>query len=381
MNTIDLYSEPFAATGNIAGEGFRKLLGRPSLNLIQTVIREAIQNSVDAASNGKQVEIRLRYRELSEAQRSFMLKNVFEKMPDSRTSAAHLRSTLTKDSLRVLEICDYGTSGLGGPTRADVPPEDGESPDFVNFIRNVGAKRDTHQGGGTYGYGKSSYYSVSAASTILVDSLTECNGVYERRFIGCHLGEAFDSTDDGGCPRRYTGRHWWGVLDAGDGVEPIRGNDASMVADSIGLLSRIDGESGTSVMILDPQFGSVTTEDARDELLEAVLWNFWPRMTESTPSEKRLHVKLEVDGVDEQIPCPEDFPPLDLYSRALLAIREGRDGVQTIRCGKPKKDLGHLSIQKGMCATRKGSAARPAEKTRIPRISHAIALMPLWNWW
>ena len=31
MTPLTLFSEPFARTGNIAGEGFRRLLGRPAL--------------------------------------------------------------------------------------------------------------------------------------------------------------------------------------------------------------------------------------------------------------------------------------------------------------------------------------------------------------
>ena len=50
MISLSLHSEAYSRTGNIAAEGFRKLLGRPALGLIQTVIREAMQNRRDAAT-------------------------------------------------------------------------------------------------------------------------------------------------------------------------------------------------------------------------------------------------------------------------------------------------------------------------------------------
>jgi len=375
MNGLTLYSEPFAATGNIAGEGFRKLLGRPALSLIQTVIRESIQNSVDAAIPGEALTIRLRYRALSTEQQKFLVKGVLAKLPASSHSSDVLSESLGKSPLRVLEIFDSGTSGLGGPTRADTPPSESESPDFVNFIRNVGAARDTHQGGGTYGYGKTSYYSASASSTILVDSLAFCGGRPVRRFIGCHLGGAFDAADREGNPRRFTGRHWWGQLSDVDGVDPLTGKEAADTCSALGMLPRDVDDSGTSVLILDPLFGSTNADEARDDLIEAVLWNFWPRMTESTPVGKKLHVSLEVEGEQVEIPKPEVFPPLDLYARALRAVREDADEVETVKCRSPKVDLGKLCIMRGMSATRIGPAARPEKETRIPRNAHAIALM------
>src|SRR5690606_40680361 len=81
-----------------------------------------------------------------------------------------------KRGLRVLEICDFNSTGLGGPTSADVVSEADEPQDFINFIRNVGMARDTHHGGGTYGYGKTSLYAMSACSTILVDTQTFSDG-------------------------------------------------------------------------------------------------------------------------------------------------------------------------------------------------------------
>ncbi len=48
MSLLELFSEPFARTGNIAADGFKKLLGCPAQDLLQTVLRESIQNSIDA---------------------------------------------------------------------------------------------------------------------------------------------------------------------------------------------------------------------------------------------------------------------------------------------------------------------------------------------
>src|SRR5690606_5492636 len=123
--------------------------------------------------------------------------------------------------------------------------------------------------------------------------------------------EAFDAVDRSGSRRRFTGRHWWGGPIVDGNLEPATGDDAVALAQTIGLPARPFGRSGTTVAILDPLFESEAMDEITDDLVETVLWNFWPRMTRSTPSHRRLAITLEVDGTKVGIPAPEDFPPLD----------------------------------------------------------------------
>ncbi|RZJ40162.1 MAG: hypothetical protein EON87_18615, partial [Brevundimonas sp.] len=64
---LDLFSEPFAPSGGLAGDGARKLLGAPSLTQLQTLLREAGQNSWDA-SRGEAIRISIRLRTLTSEQ-------------------------------------------------------------------------------------------------------------------------------------------------------------------------------------------------------------------------------------------------------------------------------------------------------------------------
>lgn len=369
---LQLFSEPFAASGNMHGEGFRRLLGRPDLSLLQTVIREALQNCVDAALGDRPTEVLLRLRTLAPGERKALRELVFTSLPGGRNSQRDIRSALEKPGLRLFEICDFNSVGLAGPTRADVPGNGDEPHNFVNFLRNVGASRDTHQGGGTYGYGKTSLYALSSCATILTDSLTTNNGRAVRRMMGCHLGEAFDAVDDAGTGRRFTGRHWWGGPVVDGNLEPATNDDAASIADAVGLPARLPGRSGTTVAILDPLFESESPDDITDELIETVLWNFWPRMTRSTPAHRKLLIRLEVDGTEFPIPAPEDFPPLDLFSQA-LDLQRRREQQQPIMSQRPAKLLGHLVISKGMTAQRIGPAMRSDSAMHPP--AALIALM------
>lgn len=373
MRRMELYSEPFASTGNIAGEGFGNLLGRPTLGMVQTVMRESIQNSVDAARLGSGPSVLIRVRTLDENELAALRDDVFTQLPEERESQRKVGKCLAGPSVRVMEICDFNTTGLGGPLSADTPA-DSESPDFVNFIRNVGVPRDTVQGGGTYGYGKTVLYAMSGCASILLDTMTSYQGLKERRVIGCHLGAAFDGIMSDGTRRRFTGRYWWGDCHQDGAVDPVRGDTAVELAGRLGLPPRDEADTGTSVMILDPQFDDDEDEQAIcDDLVEALLWNFWPRMVDSTPDERRLRVTIEIEGRTHPVPRPEDFPPLDLYASALEQIRHSPDQMESIRCGRPKAHLGKLAFSMGVKGERWGAATRG--NSSVPPQNAAIALM------
>ncbi|ABD55778.1 hypothetical protein [Jannaschia sp. CCS1] len=377
MTPLDLHSEKFARTGNIAGEGFRRLLGRPTLGLLQTVIREALQNSVDAAPRGNKVEVLLRFRTLEGETLASMRDFFFGMLPPKEADStnedddkASLRDLLGEERLSILEIADFNTTGLAGPTRADVAMGE-EDLDFVNFLRNVGAARDTQHGGGTYGYGKTSLYSLSRVSTIIADSQTTCDGSPVRRIMGCHLGDAFEAVTDE-ARRCFTGRHWWGRHDDEGGVEPLEGAEAVELSKLLGLPSRNESLPGTTIAIIAPHVDR--GEDLRAELVETVLWNFWPRMCRFTSPERKIEVRVEFEGEQVEIPVPENYPPLDLYAQALRNVRGEGDGeVTTIRSGKPIADLGRLSIVRGLNAPRNLMALR--EESPMRQQAHAIALM------
>lgn len=373
MTRLQLYSEPFAKTGNMAAEGFKRLLGRPNHGLLQTLIREGIQNVLDAAHDDTGPSVLIRLRSLTVNQQNVLSEQVLSELPRDKSTRAGIDTALSKSPLRVLELCDFGTEGLSGPTRADTLHDNDESLNFVNFLRNVGAARDTHQGGGTYGYGKSSLYSMSSCSVIIVDTRTRCGGHDERRLMACHLGAAFDAKVNGNGRRRFTGRHWWGVLDGLDSIEPLTNGAATELSGEIGMPSRNTSQTGTSILIVDPLLESDDLRAVIDDVVETVLWNFWPRMTATTPPNRKIKVGVELEGETIPIPEPECFPPLDLFAAAMAAHRTGSSQLQPITCGKPKMHLGNLAIQKGLRASRQPPATR--EDSAIPKQACHIALM------
>ena len=369
---MQLYSEPYGSTGNI-GENFRRLLGAPSLDPLQTVVRESVQNIADAAKLGTGPEIFLRIRTLDAAQRSALRERVFSSLPEETSSRAQILATLDMDPLVVLEICDFGTVGLGGPTRSDRIPVGTQQTDFIDFLRNIGSPRDTEHGGGTYGFGKVALYRASACSTIIVDTLPHDTGPEGRRLIGCHVGHSFEIPEDG-MLRRFTGRHWWGSLDPRDGVaDPLTGGAADDLATALGFPDRRKLGSGTSVMILGFQSDDDDLRIAANRIVESLLWNFWPRMMEDVPASRRFRCMIMLENDEIPVPAPESLAPFDLLCKAMTAARGGKgNDVRKIESQRPSKFLGTLAIEKGLRSPR-----RPLVPTGslVPHQLRHIALM------
>lgn len=371
MKKLDLYSEPYSPNGNLAGAGYRRLLGRPSMDLLQTVIREGLQNVVDAADQGQPPRAVIRVRTLDASQLSALRSFALGRLPSAGTSADLIHTSLAKERTRVFELCDFGTAGLSGPTDADTPPSGDEKLNFVNFLKNVGEARDQVHGGGTYGYGKSSFYALSECSTILADSQTTCGGTAVRRLMGCHLGDAFDTASSEGFKgRRFTGRHWWGDRQADDRVDPTTGDAASQLSLALGLPSRSVEDTGTSIMVIDPSLEDGDDATLVKRIITCVLMNFWPRMCASTPDYKRLTLEVYVEGEAIGVPCPEEFPPLDLYSQALASLKKNSDCESVTRYKKP---VGRLCFKKGLKCGRHELAM--VDESGVLQGSSHIALM------
>lgn len=137
MEHLFLHSERVSPTGNVTSEGIINQLGRPKLGLLETLVREAVQNSWDAKDilSDSPVTFGMVGWTLNTKQREVLQKRIFKHCPsgDNLPLLNHLQSA---EKLTALAIYDRGTVGLGGPTRADVSTNSDGPRDFVDFLRN-----------------------------------------------------------------------------------------------------------------------------------------------------------------------------------------------------------------------------------------------------
>ena len=374
---IRLQSEPNPPSGTITAEGLLNTMGRPKLSATEMLIRESLQNSWDAGRiAGVQPPYAIRLftpdPEQIEAYRNFFTDRPTGELCPVRRGLDYFFSS---ESPVLMEISDRRTVGLGGPTRADGD----DAGDFANFLRNIGKPRDVEQGGGTYGFGKSSFYLMSGPQLLIVDTLTKDGDREERRLLAHAAGESFNHEG-----RHYTGRHWWGVssTEIPDFVEPALDGDAAAIAQSLGFSSREAGDTGTSLMLLDPrledlvdlQAGSAfgLTDELRRRigfrLQEMLLWWCWPKLVRDVDDVAPMRINIDCFGEDFSPPDPDSVPQLFGFAEALRQARQKRE-EDAVRSMSPKKLSGHLVI-----SDRKLGALVPDQRWK--RVLGEEALIP-----
>ena len=295
------------AKGNVASEGVLNQLGRPDLDLLTVLLRETVQNSWDARlSDAETVRYGISGWTLTEKQKVLLRDIIFVDEPDQ----SGLRDALYSDrELQVLAISDRGTSGLDGPTRANIPIYEDEVPNFVNFLRNVGQPSGKPLGGGTFGYGKAVLYLASSVHTIIIHTHCLYQGTPESRFMAAALGSHYESDRHALERYQYTGRHWWGRYED-EVVDPVRGAEADELAHSLGLPPFAEDELGTTILILLPSLGEQSLLQSLQFAAVILLWYFWPKMIPHEQGIPSIAFNIFWDGQNIPIPDPGEFPPL-----------------------------------------------------------------------
>ncbi len=381
MTGLHFHAEKVTDYGNITGDGLGNLLGAPKLEPLELLVREAVQNSWDArCEDGKSIEFGVEYKLLQDKPLRFLQDAILHSHPPKLDKLA------SQSELPVLLVWDRNTRGLAGPVR---PTETaGGKRDFVNFVYMIGETKPTkdHTGtvsGGSYGYGRSSFFRASRARTILVHSRTEVGGDLQSRFIGVSWLDKYKEPSTG---KQCTGRHWWGHKRDG-WVGPVIGNDADQIARTLGMPVPDSNETGTTIMVLDPALSSVQADGQTDEqeskeraanpqeqIVSSILWNCWPRMLAGG-----IDFVVRWEGREVQIPNPRKHPRLRAFAKAFDTLRGSRSESQMARtfdidCLRPKQHLGRLGLARRAFA-RMRSKPDPSSPVSADEPLRHVALM------
>lgn len=352
MSVVEWWSQTRAAEGSTASRGIRLQLGKPRLDPLTVLIRETAQNSCDAVIGDGDIEFSVQIRRLSgrllDNWMSFLL-------PEPNGSNLRIAHLLDADPV-ILTISDRGTSGLGGPLRADEIPEPGERSDFVNFIRNVGDRKGGQLTGGSYGFGKGILYNVSRCHVVVADSICRFRGRRQRRLIGAALGDDFERSGT-----LYTGRHWLGHRDHEGVPVPLIDAAADEWACKLGMPKFLPNATGTSVSIVAADLGSPgdeprDAESAASFIVSTMLWNLWPRMLKGR--ENRLVCSVSRDGFRMEVPDPAELPLLRPFVDAYQQVVDGH-GRSPERKSEPR-DIGRFELRHGMAPPWEDEILAPA---------------------
>ncbi len=344
LTPLALQSEPFSPTGGAAAEGVSNQLGRPRADRFTLLIREAIQNSWDArlAPEGG-VRFQVDGYHLEPEVRLSIAEQIFANVPSAIGIRTHL---LSSDTCPVLAVSDFGTRGLGGPTRGDIIPQPGEATNFVDFMRYIGRPPNRTHAGGTYGFGKAAYFLASSLRTICVYTRFRNDCGIHSRFMAAALGPQFETNGPDG--RRFTGRHWWGRL-AQDGiVDPLVDEEADALALLLGGVPRDANDSGTTVYIFAPDFEDQGAEQVLKQMGLAITDYFWPKLIDGIGGVPTMDFSVRWQGSEIPLPTIQNEPDLRLLAGAFIAASSNASTsgtvLEPIVSLRPKKLLGHLAL-------------------------------------
>ncbi len=232
----------------------RDQFNNESIKLTEAIVREAIQNSVDARLPKRDdVTVRFRTVELRGNDAEYM-NGILQALQPHLRAADWRAHTEFRPVVPTLVIEDFGTTGLTGSTTGR---DDGS---FYNFWRRTGISGKTGRALGRWGLGKTVFSAASEVGAFF--GLTVREGETERLLMGeCTLNP---HEIDGNLVRAYG----YFAHHRDDVATPVSDpHSVEQFRRHLPLGRRL--QSGLSIVV--PYAGSVTEED----ILEAVVKNYY----------------------------------------------------------------------------------------------------------
>jgi hypothetical protein len=212
----------------------------PSIDLL---VREAIQNSLDAAVNSsKKVSVEFKYD-------SFYPRNL-SGILDDETVNALLR--IHDESSTSLYVRDLGTLGLSGPKMMKELSQDDREGNYLKLCHSMGIPQDSEGAGGSWGFGKTVFFRVCHAPVLFYSRFKEGDNYKERLIFylieDVSHPEAITKVDGA----TSTGFAWWGESLNDDEILPCE-NESKIqnILDKLGGIPRYKGEE-TGTLIFMP---------------------------------------------------------------------------------------------------------------------------------
>lgn len=211
-------------------------------NEIDLLVRESIQNSLDAGFYEKDVYVDF-------TTSNFSSKEFLELLEDTNNIKNKYKN---HDRQKTLIISDRNTVGLDGPLSHEYIVNQTDSRNLLKLVYDVGKAQSAKGAGGSWGYGKSIYYRIGIGLVVYYTRVKLPSGEYQERLVAC-LVEDHSQKETLVEYSNYdrTGIVWWGQYVEGiDTSIPItNSNDIKEFLQVFGM-DRYDGdETGSKIII------------------------------------------------------------------------------------------------------------------------------------
>jgi hypothetical protein len=310
MNPYPWRFEEESPMGNTEGSAYAKAVSSKGKPKEHALVREAAQNSMDAAGPGATAPVKLVVRrerlgpsrissfaELTRIGTDFEPRLDKLKLPSSVTINNLLNAQAGVD---ILYIEDFNTIGLGGPLTRN--SKDAHFRKLALSL-GVGDKLAAGSTGGSYGFGKAVYSGSSDCKTVFFYSTfepTEDTEGSHARLMGCAYfkGHQHDGKD-------FTGRAWWGVPQDDGRVTPYLDDEAHELAERLGFTRRTLNTTGASILVVGCGILNMS------EIRKAFELYWWPSIVDHA-----FDVELIDDGTPVDPPQPKQNSSIRPFVKA-----------------------------------------------------------------
>ncbi len=235
-----------------SGSSLRRLIQNNKTPILDLLVRESIQNSLDAhKANATSVTVQF----ITNSFSSDRLSRELEGISDT------LLSRFPSESYQYLAIRDSDTVGLTGPIDyMDVV--DNKYGNLLKLVYEIGKPQDSEGAGGSWGLGKTIYFRIGIGLVIYYSRIENPDGTFSSRLVASLVE---DETEEDAMIPAYKGMTrrgiaWWGQ-ETGKENTTMPVTDEAYISDFLEIFG-VDPYSGneTGTMIIIPYINS-------DELL------------------------------------------------------------------------------------------------------------------
>mgnify|MGYP005775845693 CR=1 FL=1 len=227
-----------------SGSSLLRLIQNQDIPLLDLIVRESIQNSLDA-TNGKNkcVNVDITVGEF----RSVELNRYFERIERGLNE----KFPLSKGNYSFISFRDSNTVGLTGPVRYD-DVRDNVFGNLLKLVYEICKPQQNEGAGGSWGLGKTIYFRLGIGLVLYYSRIFQ-DGKYQSRLAACLVED--ETKDDSLIPHTSgvkRGIAWWGKLDSTHSKTTIpldSEKEIEKILSVFGLELYGPEETGTTVII------------------------------------------------------------------------------------------------------------------------------------
>lgn len=227
-----------------SGSSLLKLIQNNSTPTIDLLVRESIQNSLDAYDENcknKFVEVQFNIGEFKSDNLCKQLKGITASLYDKFPNSIY----------RYLSIRDLHTVGLTGELKYD-NVKNNEYGNLIKLVYEISKPQQSEGAGGFWGLGKTIYFRVGIGLVLYYSRIKNTNGKYESRLAATLIED--ENSNDSMIPpyqnKNKRGIAWWGEKIAENTTCPITDeNEIRAILDIFNIPAYVSDETGTTVII------------------------------------------------------------------------------------------------------------------------------------